>query len=120
MTRTSQSDRKGLGYNSNSEKKLSDRERHLAVRKEEAEHKWKVLSLAYAMQGKWLRFTDCMMADELSWDKLLWGYSDRLLKFLVNATAKHYHLQIILKDGTLLNPIAVAFVVPKMRPKVTF
>ena len=87
VTRNAQSDRKGLGYNLNSRKKLSDRERIMAVRKEEAEHKWKILSLAYKMQGEWLQFTDHMMTDDLSWDKILWGYSDRLLKFLVNATA---------------------------------
>ena len=87
MTRKAQSDRKGLGYSANFEKKLPARERLIAVRKEEAEHKRKVLSLTYIMQGEWLQFTDCMMADDLSWDKILWGYSDRLLKFFVNATA---------------------------------
>jgi len=69
LTRKAQSDRKGLGYNSNSKDKLSDRERLIAVRKEEAEHKWKVLSLTYVMQGEWLQYTDCMMADDLSWGK---------------------------------------------------
>ena len=47
LTRKAQSDRKGLQYNPNFKDKLSDRDRLIAVRKEEAEHKWKVRSKVY-------------------------------------------------------------------------
>ena len=38
----------------------------------------------YQMQTLWLPMLDKLIADDLSWKKVLYGYSSRLLRFLIN------------------------------------
>ena len=38
----------------------------------------------YKMQTNWLKYLDKTSAEDLSWNKMLYNYSDRLLKFILN------------------------------------
>ena len=81
---------RGLGYgvtkkvarNENQERR---RQINLIMRRE-AEHKRLVVLEEYHMQNSWLKWglTDMMIKD-LTWQKILTGYSEKLLKFVLNS-----------------------------------
>ena len=77
--------RTGLGFQRVS-KKLRPREHIVARMKQEAEENRMVLLHDYQMQTNWLHWgLDGMMKKDLSWQAMLYQYSQRLLKFLINA-----------------------------------
>ena len=56
--------------------------------KKETEEKRLLVLHSYEMQASWLSWgLDNMMRSDLFWNYLLYGYSDRLLKFAVNSQA---------------------------------
>ena len=58
----------------------------VAIMKGENEHKRLVALGDYKMQANWMSVgIDNMMHKDLTWNKLLYQCSDRLVKFLVNA-----------------------------------
>jgi hypothetical protein len=79
----------GLGFNLTTRKKssLKNRRKELVqLMKDEAEQKRLVELGKYEIQAKWLAVgIDNMWRKDLTWNKLLYQCSDRLVKFLVNA-----------------------------------
>jgi len=77
--------RQGLGFKSKFRK--VDPRRELIERfRKEAEEKRLIILHKYEMQSSWLSWgLDQMMASDNSWSTLLFQYSQRLLKFMVNA-----------------------------------
>ena len=47
----------------------------------------KIMNRDYKMQASWLPIIDEVIADDFTWHKMLYGYSERLLKFIINLRA---------------------------------
>ena len=77
----------GLGLRPQKKQSLKDKRRELVkLMKEDAEHQRIVDLGQYEMQAKWLSVgIDNMQRKDLTWNKILYQCSDRLLKFIVNA-----------------------------------
>ena len=76
------------------------------IMRREAERKRLVLLENYQLQNSWLKWgLSDMMAKDLTWNKILTGYSDKLLKFVLNsnlqtmATPDNLKRWNILKDA---------------------
>ena len=41
----------------------------------------------YEMQTSWLAILDKVISDDFNWQRILYGYSSRLLKFVINLRA---------------------------------
>ena len=72
----------------------------------DAERKRLVLLEKYQLQNSWLKWgLSDMMSKDLTWNKLLYGYSEKLLKFVLNsnlqtmATPDNLRRWNILKDA---------------------
>jgi hypothetical protein len=79
----------GLGFHKHRRQinSLKDRRKEIVrMMKEDAEQKRLVELEKYQIQAKWLAVgIDKMQRKDLTWNKLLYQCSDRLIKFLVNA-----------------------------------
>ena len=90
-----QTGRRGLGYGRTrgkrrvvaSESSKQRRQRMVELMKVETEQQRLEVLHEYKMQNSWLSYAwlDGMMAKDLTWGKMLFQYSDRLLKFVLNA-----------------------------------
>ena len=81
-----QSDRKGLGFQSQVKEAENPRQDMIRRLKEETEAKRLLVLHRYEMQASWLSWgLDKLMQRDLSWTTILHQYSDRLLKFVLNA-----------------------------------
>ena len=87
MTEGAQSGHQGLGFRRQHERKLEPRQQLIKLMKDEAEAKRVQLLHDYSMQSNWLIWggLDEMMKQDHSWQALLYQYSQRLLKFMLNA-----------------------------------
>ena len=77
----------GLGLRPQKKQSLKEKRKNLVkLMKEDAEHQRIVDLGRYEIQAKWLSVgIDNMQHKDLTWQKLLYQCSDRLLKFIVNA-----------------------------------
>jgi len=85
-----QQGRAGLGYQTSHQKqrKPNSRSEILDSMKKQAEEKRLEMLHNYEMQASWLSWgLNGMMKSDLSWNAILYQYSQRLLKFLVNVQA---------------------------------
>ncbi len=83
-----QTGRHGLGFVRQQKSEVSERARVKRWMKEEEEAKRVAALFNYQMQAGWLQWSDDlqdMMEKDLSWKKMLYQYSDRLLRFVVNS-----------------------------------
>ena len=56
----------------------------LCLKKQAEDKRMQIIHLKdYQMQTTWLPLIDKIMADDLNWQKLLYGYSDKLPRFLI-------------------------------------
>ena len=87
MTKGAQSGHQGLGFRRQRERKLEPRQQLVNRMKDEAEEKRLQILHKYHMQTSWLTWggLDEMMKQDHSWQALLYQYSQRLLKFMLNA-----------------------------------
>lgn len=84
ITRNAQFGRQGLGFRY-TYRKVEPRAEIIALLKREAEEKRLIVLHQYQLQTPWLSWgLDSMMRSDLTWNSLLYEYSDRLLKFVVN------------------------------------
>jgi len=79
--------RQGLGFHTSYKyRKVESRTEIIQRMKKEAEEKRLIVLHQYQMQASWLSWgLDQMMRKDLDWTTLLYDYSERLLKFVVNA-----------------------------------
>ena len=81
----SQRGRQGLGFR-RCFRKVKSRAEIIELMKREAEEKRLVVLHQYELQASWLSWgLHQMMRNDLSWNSLLYDYTDRLLKFVLNA-----------------------------------
>ena len=66
------------------------------------------------MQANWLMILDKVISDDFSWQRILFGYSSRLLKFIINLRPNTLRSPDIRGDETLLAPIAEGLARRKM------
>jgi hypothetical protein len=79
--------RQGLGFR-RIYRKVEPRADLIDRMKKEAEERRLLILHNYQLQAAWLSWgLDNMMRSDLTWTYLLYGYSDRLLKFMVNSQA---------------------------------
>ena len=78
--------RAGLGFHK--EKPVSERDRVKLWLKQEQEAKRLVTCISYEMQNDWVCWRDHVsdvMQRDMTWQKILWQYSDKLVRFCANA-----------------------------------
>ncbi len=89
MIGNAQTGKTGLGYRPVRKFENENKERRFQIgllMKREAERKRLVLLHSYELQNSWLKWgLSDMMAKDLTWNKILTGYSEKLLKFVLNS-----------------------------------
>src|SRR6185295_5908436 len=105
----------GLGFNKirrRTKSFLKDRRKELVgLMKSDVEQRRLVELGRYEIQAKWLSVgSDNMWRKDLTWNKLLYQCSDRLVKFLVNAIPNWLRLLICCGNGIKKVIINVVFV----------
>ena len=68
----------------------------------------------YDMQCNWLSLVDKVIADDLTWQKIIYGYSSRLLKLLIHLRANTSLLLTTFDGGISKDPTIVAYATRRM------